>query len=353
MQDDEADNLRFIPRMDSIFGYASVTIVAASAKDANAGLPGLKPGSRTRERIPFTIKGASLLRTLDPEGPSAWSNRNWPSYLDDTVWYSRGWTFQEKLFSGRALIFTSEQVYWECQKATWVEDGLWETTKSPSICRWSINEEELRHPWSLDVECFESIYRKLVERYCERTLTSGSDGLDAFAGILNAFERQARQTFLWALPVAFLGTALLWPCEPFHGTALLWPDKSPAKRRPDKCILRHSDGTTTLCPFPSWSWVGWVGDVSFDTNCQSLNSEAVDIVFYYLDGSGAVVQATGSPKTHNVAASPASVWKEPESRTIVTLENIPESVLPRSIASNILFFWSSSAELHVEHIGKD
>jgi hypothetical protein len=146
IQDDAADKHKFIPQMDSIFGIASVTIVAASGVDANAGFPGIKLGSRTREQIPFTIKGVSLLRTLDLEGPAAWNRGDWPSYLGDTVWYNRGWTFQEKLFSSRALIFTSEQVYWECQKATWREDGLWETTKSPTIYRWSFNEEDFRYP---------------------------------------------------------------------------------------------------------------------------------------------------------------------------------------------------------------
>jgi hypothetical protein len=34
-------------------------------------------------------------------------------------------------------------------------------------------------------------------------------------------------------------------------------------------------------------------------------------------------------------------------RTDVTLDEIPQSVLSQSIASNILFFWSSTAKLHV------
>jgi hypothetical protein len=37
----------------------------------------------------------------------------------------RGWTFQERLVSvsGKALIFTSEQVYWKCEEAAQCEDS--------------------------------------------------------------------------------------------------------------------------------------------------------------------------------------------------------------------------------------
>lgn len=85
MQDDGADKHRFIPQMDAIFGFAAVTIVAAAGVDAKAGLPGMNPGSRTRVQVPFIVNGVWLLRTLDPEGPSAWSRGDWPSYLGETV----------------------------------------------------------------------------------------------------------------------------------------------------------------------------------------------------------------------------------------------------------------------------
>jgi hypothetical protein len=92
--------------------FASVTIVAVAGDNADAGLPGVKEGSRTRRQTPFTIKGTSLLQPLDPEwikGPPAWADRvdiQTFSYLGDAPWCTRGWTFQEKIFSGRALIFT-------------------------------------------------------------------------------------------------------------------------------------------------------------------------------------------------------------------------------------------------------
>jgi hypothetical protein len=334
MQDDEADKREFIPQMDSIFGFASVTIVAASGVDVWTGLPGIKPKSRTQEQIPFTIRDVSLLATLDQGG-----SRDETSYLGESVWFKRGWTFQEKLFAKRALIFTPEQVYWECQRASWCEDGLWETVKSPTIYRHSFDDQDFRQPWGTDVDSFERIYRKLVDEYSARTLSFPSDGLDAFAGILHHFERQADRTFLWALPVAFLSTALTWPCEPS------------AKRRTDLRILRSEDGTTTLCRFPSWSWVGWIGKIYYTQVFDRLDKfETADLIFYCIDGNGLprIVQANPETQHKEGDHSPSSVWKDHSSRTIVTSEDIPESVLKLSIASDILFFWSSSAFLRVQ-----
>ena len=360
MQDDDADKLKFIHQMDSIF--ASVTIVAASGVDVKSGLPGIKPKSRAREQTSFKIKGVSLLATLDQGGSGEMC-----SYLGESKWYRRGWTFQEKLFSRRALIFAPEQVYWECQRASWCEDGFWETMKSPTIYRQCFSEEDFRQPWSSDVHGFERTYRKLVDEYSVRTLTKLSDGLDAFAGILNHFERQAGQEFLWGLPTAFLSTALTWPCD------------RDVKRRLDKRTLRAEDGTTTLCPFPSWSWVGWVGEIHYTQVFDSLNKlDREDLIFYRLKGNdlAKIVQADletlehsppplwkedlrpilgrllkADPATHNDEEECSSpwIWKEENPRMIVTKEDIPASILEHSIGSNILFFWSSCAELHVRY----
>jgi hypothetical protein len=323
-QDDEAEKGKFIPHMDLIYGLASVTIVAASGVDADAGLPGVKGHSSTRqEQRPFSINGISLLQTLDQEWKE-WRSREQRShiyqYLGDSLWCKRGWTFQEKILSRRALIFSPEQVYWECQKASWCEDGVWETLNSPSAfrhCFGSVNN--FRRPWSsrddrLDI----SPYRELVEEYSGRALTNNSDGLDAFAGILSALEKETGQRFIWALPTAFLGETLLWEC---YGSP---------KRRLDSCTMRFSDGCITKCNFPSWSWLGWVGKVEVQLMSDPKGN---GMIFYYLDGNGALIQAPGD--------------RNDDTRTKITLKDIPKSIVSLSIASSILFFWSYTVELQV------
>ncbi|KAG0619380.1 hypothetical protein M758_4G135500 [Ceratodon purpureus] len=98
-----------------------------------------------------------------------------------------------------------------------------------------------RLPWDTEEAPFESTYRKLVERYSGRILTQSSDVINAFAGILNSLKRDAKQTFLWALPECFLSNALTWSCD----------DHS--KRRQERCSIGSSDDKIIHCSFPSWS----------------------------------------------------------------------------------------------------
>jgi hypothetical protein len=325
--DDEADKGKFIPHMDLIYGFASVTIVAASGVDADAGLPGVKRDSPTRRKqMPFPIKGVSLLNTLDQglqgkdyEHLSVWQFHKYYQYLGDAVWCKRGWTLQEKIFSGRALIFTPKQVYWECQKTTWCEDSIWETKNFPTAYRHCFGDvNNFRRPWPL-VDPF-NLYQELVEEYSERDLTHHSDGLDAFTGILSALGEEAGQQFIWALPTSFLGDAFLWE---YYGST---------KRR-GSCPIRFSDGRITKCDFPSWSWLGWVGKVEYQSRSLELSKREVTAIFYYLDGNGTLVQAPGV--------------RNNDPRTEVTHKDIPESVLALNIASNILFFWGETAKLQV------
>lgn len=59
IQDDDRDKFKYVPYMDSIYGLANVTIVATSGVGANAGLPGVRPGTRSRVQTPFYGEGYS------------------------------------------------------------------------------------------------------------------------------------------------------------------------------------------------------------------------------------------------------------------------------------------------------
>ncbi len=47
VQDDPGDKHQQIANMDAVYAHGLLTIVNAAGADANAGLPGIQPGSRT------------------------------------------------------------------------------------------------------------------------------------------------------------------------------------------------------------------------------------------------------------------------------------------------------------------
>lgn len=61
IQDDPADLAVQIQHMNDVYGCASLTIVAASGSDSNAGLPGLRPNSRMSLIIDEELEGVQLV----------------------------------------------------------------------------------------------------------------------------------------------------------------------------------------------------------------------------------------------------------------------------------------------------
>ncbi|KAF2162015.1 hypothetical protein M409DRAFT_37478, partial [Zasmidium cellare ATCC 36951] len=109
IQDDPRDKRIQINRMDIVYRYAALTIVAAGSSSegtSDPGLQGLRPGTRKISQATATIRGLQFVETQ--------------SYLDETIsrsrWYSRAWTFQEHLLSKRHLVFTRTRVVFFCAK---------------------------------------------------------------------------------------------------------------------------------------------------------------------------------------------------------------------------------------------
>jgi heterokaryon incompatibility protein (HET) len=98
--------------MGYIYGGAQLTVVAGYGNDADAGLPGVSNIHRKRQQHSTQI-GNFKLSTMP---------RNAFQALLDSSWYSRGWTFQELLFSKRILAFTEEQILFLCIKSSFRVD---------------------------------------------------------------------------------------------------------------------------------------------------------------------------------------------------------------------------------------
>jgi hypothetical protein len=103
IQDASSEEMdRTLRAMARIYASADFTIVAAGGEDAGYGLRG--------------IGGASTNRT---PSPSSYCHL-WDAYPEDSKWATRGWTFQESLFSRRLLIFR-DTVSWICGRCEWRE----------------------------------------------------------------------------------------------------------------------------------------------------------------------------------------------------------------------------------------
>lgn len=335
VQDDEQDKLKYVPRMDLIYGLASVTIIATSGISAGAGLPGVKQGSRRRVQEPFAVKGTQLIETLDPNG-----NGEAGSYIGESFWNERGWTFQERLLSRRALVFTDEQVYWECRVAFWSEDSYREFTSVPTIYRHSIDDEFPRQPLDTDTEDFERLYRILVEKYSGRHFKNEEDYLNGFAGILQNFKKLYNEDFVWGLPESLFSSALTWPCETS-------PPSARKKKRTGLHSFKQLDGMAAKCHFPSWSWVGWVCEVYLAQCSDELQPNATGLEFYKIDEKSRLRLIREQKAPSGGDAPFLRTWKGMESMAIT--ENIPPGLLGKPQAYAALFFWSSIATLRVQH----
>lgn len=249
-----------IANMHQIYGSALFTIVAADGKDARAGLPGVQPNSRSVEQISERISSHLVLAATLPI-PAR-------DQLADSPWNRRGWTFQERLLSKRLLIFTGDQMFWQCSCTVLCEDvPLEQRVDGPSYddmrklklyrrnVGWQSHSTIIcrTHP-SLAGKANRSVnfreYAWMTKQYTNRLLTYEGDILPAFAGLTRILERTWNTRMLWGLPHYFLSLALLWQPQEY----LLNPNTRRKEFR-----RRKIEGMY----YPSWSWAGWIGAVEY------------------------------------------------------------------------------------------
>jgi hypothetical protein len=183
VQDDLNSKHSDIRRMDAIYSHAIVTLIALSGSSADAGLPGVRPRSRSPQHVECPPMGLVMADTpewlveridhianenpkehefrlsschigttladfpelqdfvhprnrnadLEPpetnriRGHMGWGMVAHPPSLKHILsispWNSRGWTLQERLLSRRCLYFSHDYVYFQCNRETLSETG--------------------------------------------------------------------------------------------------------------------------------------------------------------------------------------------------------------------------------------
>ncbi|KAF5541756.1 heterokaryon incompatibility (HET) domain-containing protein [Fusarium mexicanum] len=218
--------------MHKIYNAAFCTIITACGDDASFGLPGV-----------------SSLKDPKP-------------VAEASAWASRAWTYQEGLFSRRRLIFTEEQVYFECNN-----------TRCRETVSYDLHylRDNMDHPrgglfnGGLAYEPHGGL-DKHIEAYSKRSLSFQSDTINALTGVFQLYLMMPTPTrHYWGIPMDYnLHQYSCWPVnsavikrKPFtyfkgyvdlaFARGLCWRLDKPSPRRSG---------------FPSWSWAGWTGPLA-------------------------------------------------------------------------------------------
>ncbi|KAN0099232.1 HET domain containing protein, partial [Hyaloscypha variabilis] len=231
-------------KMDLIYQNAELTIIAAVGEDPNYGLPGVS----LRKRKPQHWTTCSKIGKQFLISTSSCSK----AVVVGTTWNTRAWTYQEALLSRRRLVFTEEQMYFECY-------GM-HCCESVHFPLQTMHRKDMQgfksvfcskrligiFPRGAGATSIEIVQR--IEHYSGLKLTNPSDILRGMLGIFNAF-RRSRLGIYHCLGIPIL-PSMTQRDKPIEGWTpsmgfffgLFWDLQERSDRR---------NG------FPSWSWTGW------------------------------------------------------------------------------------------------
>lgn len=269
VQDDEQEKQRLIHGMDHVYENASLTIIAASGQDADAGLAGMRAREHQLCEQRYTVQFPDALLSVSIA----------PISLEEQVrkseWNARAWTLQEASLSTRRLYFTSGEVFFECPRKMWRERYAIEDSthcavkKSSPLWEWALIKTPLVAALPKDPERSwdHDMYAATVSNYSRRKLSYSEDILNAFSGIYqrctSAQQSPPSLTAIQGLNSASFAHSLLWFIPDY--------DASEIKRRDVAHGIRLS----------SWSWASWTAPVDFvSLQESSFPAPIPDIIQY-------------------------------------------------------------------------
>lgn len=299
LQDDETEKVSQIEKMDKIYSKAALTIVAFFQSGADDGL------WPRGEQVVEDICGLRFIGTAP----------GLEDLLQYSPWQKRGWTFQELVLSRRVLFFAECQTYFQCEYATFAQDQVYQVGVDGQKDMEVPNHYDTpRNVLGVDKEI--SIWRNLISGYTGRTLSFESDGLNAVSGVAQQHARKLKDGLICGLLVSTVFEA-----------GLMWHAAGPLRRR---------------AHFPSWSWVGWVGQVQFESLEEDIKAGDFRIVQEWsLEYAGGILRSTDL----NFPLAPGSLC----SRASPEASKQANELLP-SIQTGILCFTTMSATFQLDHI---
>ncbi|KLO81322.1 tol protein [Fusarium fujikuroi] len=287
LQTDRTDSSS-IDDMNTIYNQASITIIAAAGESSSYGLPGVGQRSRT---IPnnFTLNGTTW----------RYKPMSFKSHVGASKWSTRGWTYQEAVFSRRCVIFADDQVFYQCGCMTCAEEliqdfAICERTVFPIFERILYKDSDigtyLPRSWR---------FMTNLEAYSKRELTYDSDVLRAMEGVFGFYAQlEPSVEQYWGLPLRWAGCQLsnLDEKNVYHVAkskhndvmgAILWAmlwEPAWSEYHILKTGFVRRDG------FPTWSWSGWKAGVrwNFLENVEHLEKSFTAPLFVETTAGGLV-----------------------------------------------------------------
>ena len=217
-----------IRKMADIHQTASLTIIASAGTDADAGLPGVGTTPRDQWQYVFGHDDACFANQSFQLEP----------LIVGTIWFSRGWTYQEYALSRRNLFFTNKGVYFL--------DGRFQF-RDQATCFYQSEGDVSRIPLQFAGEMSDLARCHIVSQqprphanlstaistFSTRNLSFQNDDLNAFEGIARYLSDGFRGRLIFGIPITCLEPSLCWVLsKPPHRS----------KTRPE---------------FPSWSWASY------------------------------------------------------------------------------------------------
>ena len=197
VQDDPQEWEQEAPKMGDIYRHASFTVCATGSTSSAGGL------FLPREGLPaLPIKlpyPHSLVDSASEEDdhffltPRVYSMMN---CVEKSAWNTRGWVFQERIFSRRMIHFSKGQTFFECKQHSRGEDGH----NFPSWV-YDIDNPSENEAWK---------WCHLIEQYSTRNLTVLQDKLFAVQGLAGHMAARTQKAYCMGLWVEDLGFQVLW-----------------------------------------------------------------------------------------------------------------------------------------------
>ncbi|GAP90725.1 putative tol protein [Rosellinia necatrix] len=363
--------------MDSVYRNAALTIVAAAGTDESYGLPGVSK-ERPSRQLSFAGENYTLLSTLPLPHNSIIKSR----------WATRGWTYQEAILSKRRLVFTDDQLYFECNSTSCCEsfDICFDDKKSAHQHYAQPLLFSLKELTTVDLSVKAARLSNLLtflhcaEQYSQRTLRFDDDSLAAFSGIIRML--QSFTAFpvrhIWGIPFFHPSddnclpdksefTNRSFQVSPYWKTPALeycCPTKSSPEEAEGADYLaflmfslgwRH-DSAVSLPPrrrnnFPSWSWTGWEGSVAWPKLTEKSDIgilPSIETAISFGDTNTAF-----DPATRFKAASASLLSNNIKSLYIRTSAISRTAFVFDSASSMLLLSTGSSVRLYLSKAGLD